>query len=131
MASIDNPFSSDEVVGVIARDRLDAAVAAAESAGFVTESMSGQKDASMVDVDGDSGLSKILRFFQEGEEKDALRVYHDRLVEGDAVLRLLEVGDRAEEAGELLAAHQADTVWHYGKWTYKPLHETSGETGPA
>lgn len=125
MASISNPFETDEVVGVTDKERSSALTKAAHAAGFDTEIIC---DPNQIDVEGraDDGstFDKVLRFFQEGEEKDALRAFHDRLVEGDHVVRILEVGDRADEAGRLMADHDADLVWHYGRWTYKPLHQT-------
>lgn len=124
MASINNPFETDEVVGVVPAADSDGLQAAAGAAGFDVRVIC---DPSTVDVDGEQGGSafdSILRFFQEGEEKDALRTYHRRLVDGDHVIRLVEVGDRAEEAGRLMASHGADVVWHFGNWTYKPMHRT-------
>lgn len=118
-----NPFEDDEVVGVVAPDRTAETVAAAEEAGFATQVLT---DPGAIDVEGDnedSGLfDSVLRFFQEGEEKDTLRRFERRLRQGDHVVRLLKVGDRADEAGQILASHHAEVVWHFGSWTYKPLH---------
>jgi hypothetical protein len=125
MASINNPFETDEVVGVVSAAASQGLRRAAEAAGFAVETVC---DPASIDVDGDrsddSMFDTVLRFFQEGEEKDALRKYHERLVDGDHVIRILEVGDRADEAGKLMAANEAEIVWHFGDWTYKPLHST-------
>jgi len=124
MVEIFNPFENDEVVGVISPDRTDATVAAAEAAGFTAQVV---KDPAAIDVEAgdDDGLfASVLRFFQEGEEKDTLRRFERRLRQGDHIIRLLEVGDRSDEAGSLLAAHHAEVVWHFGSWTYRPLHDT-------
>ncbi len=125
MASISNPFETDEVVGVTSADTSATLRRAAEAAGFDTEIVC---DPAQIDVEGraedSSTFDKVLRFFQQGEEKEALEAFHARLVEGDHVVRILGVGDRADEAGRLMAAHDADLVWHYGQWTYSPLHRT-------
>lgn len=122
MADINNPFKTDEVVGVIDAGRSERVEAAATAAGFETVVLT---DAESIDVDGESedGLfPRILRFLQQGEERDTLEAFRDRLVAGDHVIRLVEVGDRVEEAGKLLADEGAELVWHYGKWSYTPLH---------
>ena len=125
MVEIFNPFENDEVVGVIAPDRTDATVAAAEAAGFTTQIV---KDPAAIDVDADGeddGLfASVLRFFQEGEEKDTLRRFERRLRQGDHIIRLLDIGERSDEAGRFLAQHDAEVVWHFGSWTYRPLHDT-------
>lgn len=124
MADIFNPFENDEVVGVVSPDRAAATVSAAEAAGFTAELVT---DASAIDVDGDAAdeglFASVLRFFQEGEEKDTLRRFERRLRQGDNIIRLLDVGERADEAGRLLAEHHAEVVWHFGSWTYRPLHD--------
>lgn len=124
MVEIFNPFENDEVVGVISAEHSEAIVTAAERAGFSPQVVT---DSSAVDVDGDDesgAYATILRFFQKGEEKDTLRHFEQRLEKGDHVIRLLDIGDRAEEAGRFLADNDAEVVWHFGKWTYKPLHAT-------
>ncbi len=125
MASISNPFETDEVVGVTTSEQSSGLQRAARDAGFNTEIVC---DPDKIDVEGQSSdastFDKVLRFFQEGEEKDALRAYRDRLVKGDHIVRILDVGDRSDEAGRLMAAHDADLVWHYGRWTFTPLHKT-------
>lgn len=125
MASISNPFETDEVVGVVSASTSADLCEKAEKAGFDVQVVC---DPSTIDVDGDrsddSMFDTVLRFFQEGEEKDTLRRYHQRLLDGDHVLRIVEVGDRADEAGKLMADHGAEVVWHFGKWTYTPLHRT-------
>ncbi len=125
MVDIFNPFENDEVVGVISPDRTEATVAAAVAAGFDTRVV---KDPAAIDVDAeaedDGVFASVLRFFQEGEEKDTLRRFERRLRQGDHVIRLIDVGDRAEEAGRFLAEHHAEVVWHFGSWTYRPLHQT-------
>lgn len=125
MVEIFNPFENDEVVGVISPDRTDALIAAAKAANFTTQIV---KDPAAINVDADAQddgvFASVLRFFQEGEEKDTLRRFERRLHQGDHVIRLLDVGDRADEAGQILAAHHAEVVWHFGSWTYRPMHET-------
>lgn len=125
MASISNPFETDEVVGVTTAEQSAALRKAARDEGFDAEIVC---DPDKIDVDGQSSdtsmFDRVLRFFQEGEEKDALRAFRDRLVQGDHVVRIIGLGDRADEAGRLMAAHDADLVWHYGRWTFTPLHKT-------
>ena len=122
MAHIDNPFETDEVVGVVPPAQSAELRRAASDAGFDVQLVC---DPATIDIDGDrsddSMFDTVLRFFQEGEEKDVLRQYHQRLVAGDHLIRLLSVGDRAEEAGVLMNEHGAQIVWHFGNWTYKPL----------
>lgn len=125
MASISNPFETDEVVGVLPADNSAVAVAEATDAGFKTQVLHGRIDADEIDVDGDDGMfDRVLRFFQEGEQRDALEKYHQRLLDGDHVVRILAVGDREDVAGKLLAEHGGELIWHFGQWTYKPLHKT-------
>lgn len=122
MADINNPFETDEVVGVIDADSSPQLQAAADDAGFTTVMLT---DAAAIDVDGeteDGFFPRILRFLQQGEERQTLVRFRERLMAGDHVIRLVEVGDRVEEAGSLLADHGAELVWHYGKWSYTPLH---------
>ena len=125
MASISNPFETDEVVGVVAASASADLCHDAKNAGFSVQVV---RDPETIDVEGDdddsSMFDSVLRFFQEGEEKDALRQYHERLVDGDHLVRIVEVGDRAEEAGALMAQHGGEVVWHFGSWTYTPLHRT-------
>lgn len=126
MAKINNPFDEDEVVGVAPAGARDEIVSALTNSGFEIEVLQGPTDASEIDVEGDSIASKINRFFQQGEELDALKKFQGRLMAGDDVIRILGVGDRAEEAGTVFGDHGGETIWHYGKWTYKKLY--SGET---
>lgn len=120
MSSIFNPFSKNEVVGVVARPEADEIADEARDAGFEVEILCGSDDADAIDVGGeDTGtFGKVMRFFQEGEEKDTLRTFAERLRSGDVVVRILGVDDRADEAGEILARHGGESVWHYGRWTY-------------
>ena len=122
MASISNPFETDEVVGVVAPENSAELREEAAAAGFEVRLVC---DPASIDLEGDksddSMFDTVLRFFQEGEEKDVLRRYRQRLLDGDHLIRLVEVGDRADEAGALMASHEAEVVWHFGNWTYKPL----------
>lgn len=125
MVDIFNPFENDEVIGVVSPERTDAVITAATSAGFTSSVVT---DPASIDVeasDDDAGFfDSVLRLFQEGEEKDTLRRFEKRLRKGDHIIRLLDVGERSDEAGRLLAEHHAEVVWHFGSWTYRPLHDT-------
>lgn len=122
MVDVFNPFKNDEVVGVVSPDVAVATLDAVRAAGFDVELVS---EPSKVDADAqneDGGLfDSILRFFQQGEAKDTLQRFEQRLSRGDNVVRILAVGDRAQEAGQILVDHDADLIWHFGSWTFGPL----------
>ena len=121
MVKINNPFADNEVVGVAPDGARAEIVAALQGAGFEIEILEGPIDAKEIDVEGDSIADKINRFFQQGEELDALTKFRSRLVQGDDVIRI-DVGERAEEAGTIFQEHGGETIWHYGEWTYKQLY---------
>ncbi len=121
MSEINNPFQNDEVAAVAPAGTGTAVVTALKAAGFEVELLEGPTDTETIDIDGDGIGASIVRFFQQGEELDTLRHFKDRLAAGDDVVRAIEVGERAEEAGQLIADNGGETVWHYGKWTYRQL----------
>ncbi len=123
MAEINNPFQSDEVVGVAPARSRDEIASALTNAGFDIEVMEGPTDVNRIDVDGAGIAAKIVRFLQFGEERDTLEHFRSRLSMGDDLIRVIDVGDRAEEAGKILVDHGGDTIWHYGRWTYRKLHD--------
>ncbi len=123
MSDINNPFKNDEVVGVAPAGSRAEIVSALTGAGLDVEVLEGPTDADAIDVEGDGLASKIVRFFQQGEERDTLEYFRSRLAMGDDVLRVVDVGDRAEEAGRIFVNHGGDTIWHYGAWTYRKLHD--------
>lgn len=122
MAEINVPFTDDEVVGVAPAGTRADLLAALRAAEFDFEVLEGPTDADKIDVDGEGLASKIYRFFQQGEERKALERFQNRLMAGDDVVRIVGAGDRADEAGKVFADHGGETVWHYGRWTYRKLH---------
>ena len=122
MTEINNPFTEDEVVGVAPARTLADVTTALRSAGFELEVLEGPTDADEIDITGDNVASKIKRFFQQGEERDTLEHFHERLEMGDDIVRIVSVGDQAELAGSIFVDNGGETIWHYGKWTYRKLH---------
>lgn len=122
MADMYNPFNTDEVVGVAPAGETASARHALIDAGFEVEVLEGPIDADAIDVEGENVGSKILRFFQQGEALDSLKRFKTRLEAGDDIIRVLAVGDRAAEAGQIFVDNGGETIWHYGKWTFQQLH---------
>lgn len=123
MAEINNPFQTDEVVGIAPAQQRNDIVDALRTNGFEVEVLDGPGDASQIDIDGDNLASKVVRFFQQGEELDSLRAFKAQLEAGNSVVRALAVGDREEEAGKIIVDHGGEMIWHYGSWTYRKLHD--------
>ncbi|MEZ5379534.1 MAG: hypothetical protein R2733_23740 [Acidimicrobiales bacterium] len=123
MADINNPFQTDEVVGIAPAPRRNDIVDVLRTNGFDVEVLDGPHDADQIDLDGDGLAGKIIRFFQQGEELDSLREFKAQLEDGNSVVRVLSVGDRAEEAGRIIVDGGGETIWHYGSWTYRKLHD--------
>ncbi len=123
MADINNPFQTDEVVGIAPAAHRHDIVDSLRTNGFEIEVLDGPHDAEQIDIAGEGLTSKIVRFFQQGEELDALRKFKAHLEQGDSVVRVLSVGDNAEAAGKIFVDHGGETIWHYGNWTYRQLHD--------
>lgn len=123
MVTLANPFNTDEVVGIAPASSVAEIKSALSGAGFENEILEGPYNSDAVDVAGNGIADAIVRFFQQGEEQDALREFRSALNNGDAVVRVSDVGDRAETAGKILVDHGGETIWHYGKWTYQKLHD--------
>lgn len=121
MAEINNPFENDEVAAVSPAGTCNDVVDSLKQAGFEVELLEGPFDADSIDIEGDDIGSKIVRFFQQGEELDTLRHFKERLEAGDNVVRVIGVGERADEAAQIIVDQGGETVWHYGEWTYRKL----------
>ncbi len=123
MANINNPFETDEVVGIAPAEHRNDIVDILRTNGFEIEVLDGPQDADQIDIDGDDLAGKIIRFFQQGEELDSLREFKAQLDAGNSVIRVLAVGDEAETAGKIFVDHGGETIWHYGNWTYRKLFD--------
>ncbi len=121
MSEINNPFKNDEVAAVAPAGTGNAVVDALQASTFDVVLLAGPTDTEAIDIEGDGLGASIVRFFQQGEELDTLRHFKERLAEGDDVVRVIGVGERADEAAQIIVDNGGETVWHYGKWTYRKL----------